>query len=172
MKQPRDERGCFYCAKQERCLFRTTYGEGIRLTLGWRWIACARPVAPEGAVIVARAYPTGFYGGTAFGLVKSSPNGNTRCFDCESASLCGFFAQHDRFQERAESRRGMNLALAAAGDGGAGFAVGGATAFGFALIPELFTLGERDLDFDLPVLEVHAGRDEGMAFLPGLRQKL
>src|ERR1700692_2814774 len=45
------------------------------------------------------------------------------------------------------------------------FFIGGAAAFGFALIPELLALGNRQLQLDAAVLEVHPGGDEGLSLL-------
>lgn len=53
-------------------------------------------------------------------------------------------------------------------DGLAGFFVGLAFPFGFALVVDLFTAGDGDFDFDAAVLEVHLGGDEGEALLAGL----
>ena len=49
----------------------------------------------------------------------------------------------------------------------AGFAIGGATAFGFALVPELFSFGQSQFHFHAAVLEVHASRYQGEAALLG-----
>jgi hypothetical protein len=57
------------------------------------------------------------------------------------------------------------LRFAAAGDGVAGFFVGGAAALGFALVPELFALGDGDLNLDTAILEVHPRGDDGEALL-------
>lgn len=53
--------------------------------------------------------------------------------------------------------------LSAPLDGGAGLFVCGTAAFGFALVPSLLTLGERELDFDAPVPEIHSRWDKRLA---------
>jgi len=55
----------------------------------------------------------------------------------------------------------------AASDGGFGFFVAFAGAFGGALVPVLFALGEGYLALDASVFEVELDRDEGEAFLAG-----
>src|SRR6266496_6401056 len=47
-----------------------------------------------------------------------------------------------------------------------------AATFGFALIPELFTLGECKFYFHSTVFEVHAGRDQSQSLLLGLTDQL
>src|ERR1039458_4314721 len=58
------------------------------------------------------------------------------------------------------------------GDGFAGFLVGGATALGLALVPELFALGQGEFDFDFAILEIHAGGDQSESLLLGLANEL
>src|SRR5579859_2148537 len=53
-------------------------------------------------------------------------------------------------------------------NGLAGFFVCGAAAFGLAFVPALFAFGQRNLAFDLAALEIHARRDQGIAFLQRL----
>ena len=48
-------------------------------------------------------------------------------------------------------------------DGGAGFAVGFAATFGFALVPVLFALGDGQFALDPAISEVKAGGDERMS---------
>ena len=59
------------------------------------------------------------------------------------------------------------LAALAAGDGGFGFVVGFALAFGGALIPFLLAFGQGELALDAAVAEVEADGDEGIALLSG-----
>jgi len=59
------------------------------------------------------------------------------------------------------------LAALAASDGGFGFFVAFAGAFGGALVPVLFALGEGYLALDAAVLEVELDGDEGVALLGG-----
>lgn len=49
-------------------------------------------------------------------------------------------------------------------DGGAGFAVGFAAFFGFALVPLLFAFGDGQFAFDAAVAEIEADGDERMPF--------
>ena len=49
-------------------------------------------------------------------------------------------------------------------DGGAGFAVGFAAFFGFALIPLLFAFADGEFAFDAAVAEIEADRDERISF--------
>ena len=58
-------------------------------------------------------------------------------------------------------------APSAAGDGFAGFLVGGAAALGFTLVPKLLALGEGEFKLHFTVFEVHPGGDQGEAFLLG-----
>lgn len=48
-------------------------------------------------------------------------------------------------------------------DGRAGFAVGFAAAFGFALVPVLFALGDGEFALDAAIFEIEAGGDERMS---------
>jgi len=50
--------------------------------------------------------------------------------------------------------------FAAAGYGGAGFAVGFAAAFGFAFVPVLFTASDGEFALDPAIAEIKAGGDE------------
>ena len=60
-----------------------------------------------------------------------------------------------------ESRRRSAVTAVLAGvDGGAGFAVGLAAAFGFPLVPVLFALGKGQFALDASVAEVKPGGDE------------
>ena len=111
MKQPRDERGCFFVCAEEFAVWTTAAG---------------------------------------------TPS----------------FATTNRYGLRLTLRSEIELGFAAAGDGGAGFAIGGAAAFSFALIPKLFAFREGEFDFDLAIPKVHARRDESVAFLPRLGQQL
>ena len=52
----------------------------------------------------------------------------------------------------------------AVGHSGAGFAVGLAATFGFALVPVLLALGHGDFAFNLAFTEIKAGRNERMPF--------
>ena len=52
----------------------------------------------------------------------------------------------------------------AVGDGGAGFAVGFAAAFGFALVPVLFAFGDGQFALDAAIAEIESGGDERMSF--------
>ena len=61
----------------------------------------------------------------------------------------------------------LNLFSLASRYGGFGFFVAFAGAFGGALVPVLFALGEGDFAFDAAVAEVEFDRDEGEAFLGG-----
>jgi hypothetical protein len=62
--------------------------------------------------------------------------------------------------------------FAASGDGFPGFLIGGAAALGFALIPELLTLGECQFHFYFAVFEIHAGGDQGESALLGFTDQL
>jgi len=66
-----------------------------------------------------------------------------------------------------ESRRdaGATVLATAAGDCIAGLFIGGSAAFGLALIPQLFALGECEFYFHPAILEIHAGWDQGQPFL-------
>src|SRR5690242_20955771 len=62
--------------------------------------------------------------------------------------------------------------LAGAGNGHPGFAVGGAAAFGFALVPELLAFRQRKFNFYPAIFEVQTGWNEGESLLLGLADKL
>src|SRR5581483_2109848 len=62
--------------------------------------------------------------------------------------------------------------FAGARDGFAGFAIGGAAALGFALVPELLAAGEGHFHFHPAVLKVHACGDEREAALLGFADQL
>jgi len=70
--------------------------------------------------------------------------------------VCSGKPHSDQALPKAIRDRGLELPVSA-GDGLAGFLVGGAAALGFALIPELFALGDRQFDLHLPVLESTCG---------------
>jgi hypothetical protein len=48
------------------------------------------------------------------------------------------------------------------------FLVGSTATLRLALVPELFTLGQSQLELDLAIFEVHPGRDQSETALPGL----
>src|ERR1700687_982726 len=58
------------------------------------------------------------------------------------------------------------------GDGLPRFLVGGATALGLALVPLLFALRQREFDFDLAILEIHARGNQRESLLLGLANQL
>ncbi len=62
--------------------------------------------------------------------------------------------------------------LVAANNCFASFAVGSASAFGLAFVPELLSARDRQLDFDASILEIHACRDERQALLLCLPDQL
>src|ERR1039458_7143151 len=62
---------------------------------------------------------------------------------------------------------GTALAALAAGDGGFGFVVGFALAFGGALVPLLFALGQREFAFYAAFAEVEPGGDKSETLLTG-----
>ena len=62
--------------------------------------------------------------------------------------------------------------FAAAGNRLASLFVGSAPAFGFALIPQLFSFGECEFHFHPAVLEVHARGNKGKSLLLGLTDQL
>src|SRR3954470_463921 len=53
-----------------------------------------------------------------------------------------------------------------------GFFVGGAATVGFALVPQLLTLGECKFYFHASILEIHAGGDEREALLLSFADEL
>ena len=61
------------------------------------------------------------------------------------------------YQKRAIKR---GLLTAVAGYGGAGFLVGFPAAFGFALVPVLFALGDGQFALDAAVAEIKASGNE------------
>src|SRR5882762_4927854 len=66
----------------------------------------------------------------------------------------------------------LRLSLPGAGNGLAGFLVGGATALGFAFVPGLFSFRQGDLTLQPSVFEVHASRNQCVPTLPGLDLQL
>ena len=65
----------------------------------------------------------------------------------------------------------MGLGFSAAGDGFAGFFVGGAAALGFALVPLLFAAGDGEFDFHFAAFEVHARGNQRQAALLSLAEQ-
>src|SRR5579864_482364 len=64
--------------------------------------------------------------------------------------------------------RRTSTSFTRARNGFAGFAIGGAAAFGFALVPQLFATGERYFHFHFAVLEIDSRRYQGEPTLLGL----
>ena len=64
------------------------------------------------------------------------------------------------------------LGFPASADGISGFFVGGAAAFGFAFIPELFAFGQGQFDFYFAILEIHADGDQRQSLLLGFADQL
>src|ERR1017187_10104530 len=68
---------------------------------------------------------------------------------------------------RSFGARNCSLAALAAGDCGFGFVVGFALAFGGALVPLLFALGQREFAFYAALAKVEPGGDKSEALLTG-----
>src|SRR5579862_3629751 len=93
---------------------------------------------------------------------KSSPQSSP---SAQRRALAGpWNSPHER-----DARAYITLAaLVRAGDRFAGFAVGGAAAFGFPLVPKLFAFGQSEFDFYPAILEIKARGDQGEPLLLGL----
>jgi hypothetical protein len=63
------------------------------------------------------------------------------------------------------------LILARPRYGFAGFFISSTAAFGFALVPCLFAFGQRDLNFDFAIFEIHARGDQCETFLLAFAQQ-
>jgi len=85
-----------------------------------------------------------------------------------SASINPFrFDLSGVFMKFSGKKAGGSALFSCPRDGIPGFFVGGAAALGFAFIPELLAFRQSKFNFDLAVLEVHAGGDQREPLLLG-----